>query len=66
MTNRYSVEVKVIYHVSANSIEDAYRIIEQGAEYPVVPYDDETYCSETAIRSIRELSKDNEGAVSND
>ena len=56
MTNRYAVEVKVTYHVSAASMDEAYRIINEGTEFPVVPWDDETYCSATAITSVRELS----------
>jgi hypothetical protein len=58
--NRYAVEVKVTYHVSAKSISDAYQAITDGAEFPVMPYDDETYCNEVAITSIRELSNPTE------
>lgn len=54
--SRYSVEVKVTYKVSAKSIDDAYRIINTGAEFPVVPYDDETYADEIFITSVKELS----------
>jgi hypothetical protein len=54
--NRYEVEVKVVYKVSAKSIEDAYRIIDSGAEFPVVPYDDETYADGIFIRSVKEIS----------
>jgi hypothetical protein len=54
--NRYTVEVKVTYNVTAKSISDAYRVIHEGAEFPVVPWDDETYCSEVSIVSVKELS----------
>lgn len=54
--NRYQVEVKVTYNVTAKSMEDAYRIINNGAEFPVVPWDDETYCSDVSITSVKELS----------
>ena len=56
--NRYEVKVEVTYRVTANSIQDAYRIINDGAEYPVVPWDDDTYVSNTAIKHITELNKE--------
>jgi hypothetical protein len=54
--NRYKVEVKVTYHVTAKSMQDAYRTINEGAEFPVVPWDDDTYCNEVSITSVKELS----------
>jgi hypothetical protein len=54
--SRYKVEVKATYHVTAKSISDAYRVIHEGAEFPVVPWDDETYCDEVSIVSVKELS----------
>lgn len=64
--NRYEVEVKVVYKVTAKSIEDAYRIIDSGAEFPVLPYDDETYCDKVFITSIKESSNANILTNSND
>lgn len=63
--NRYEVEVKVTYKVSAKSIDDAYRIIDSGAEFPVVPYDDDTYVDTIAITSIRRTDNADVSADSN-
>ena len=54
--NRYEVEVKVTYRITAPSYSEAYRIINQGAEFPVVPWDDENYASDITIARITELS----------
>lgn len=54
--NRYEVHVHVIYKVDAESQEAAYRKINEGAEFPVVPYDDNTYCDDITIVDIKELS----------
>jgi 5'(3')-deoxyribonucleotidase len=55
--NRYKVAVLVEYHVSADSVDDAWEKIEQGAEFPVVPYDDETYCDKIQIVSVIDLAQ---------
>jgi len=52
---RYEVEVKVTYRVNAESIEDATNKIEMGAEFPVIPWDDETYCSEVDVVQVKPL-----------
>lgn len=54
--NRYEVHVHVIYKVDAASLEGAYRKIHEGAEFPVVPYDDNTYCDDITIVEVRQLS----------
>jgi hypothetical protein len=54
--NRYEVHVHVVYKVDATSLEDAYRKINDGAEFPVVPYDDNTYCDAIVITDIKQLS----------
>ena len=54
--NRYEVHVHVIYKVDAESLENAYRKIHEGAEFPVVPYDDNTYCDDITIVEVRQLS----------
>ena len=57
--NRYEVEVKVTYHITAPSYTEAYRAISEGAEFPVVPWDDETYVSDVVISRVTELSHAN-------
>lgn len=52
---RYEVFVNVVYRVTADSAEQAQSIIEEGAEFPVVPYDDETYCSEVNVEKVEAL-----------
>jgi ABC-type molybdate transport system substrate-binding protein len=54
--NRYEVHVHVVYKVDAASSEDAYRKINEGAEFPVMPYDDNTYCDSTVITDVKQLS----------
>lgn len=58
--NRYKVAVLVEYHVSADSIDDAWEKIESGAEFPVVPYDDETYCNKITIVNVLDLAETEE------
>jgi hypothetical protein len=55
---RYEVHVKVIYRVDAVSRSDAYFTIEEGAEFPVVPYDDNTYCNSISIMDVVQISPD--------
>lgn len=64
MAKRYAVEVNVTYHVTAENIAEAYENIHEGAEYPVLPYNDDTYCAATAITSVKELSNANIHAIS--
>ena len=54
--NRYEVHVHVIYKIDAESSQDAYRKINEGAEFPVLPYDDNTYCDDITIVEVRQLS----------
>jgi hypothetical protein len=58
MNNRYEVEVRVKYRVTAPSIAKAYEAINEGAEFPVVPWDDETYCFDIAITSVKEVKEE--------
>lgn len=58
MTNRYEVKVEVTYRINAESIQDAYRVINDGAEFPIVPWDDDNYVDNVAIKHISELSKE--------
>jgi hypothetical protein len=53
---RYEVHVHVVYKVDATSSEDAYRKIDEGAEFPVMPYEDNTYCDAIVIAEIKELN----------
>ena len=55
--NRYKVAVLVEYHVTADSIDDAWEKIEQGAEFPVMPFDDETYCDKVQIMQVVDLAE---------
>lgn len=55
--NRYKVVVLVEYHVTAHSDNEARKKIEEGAEFPVVPYDDETYCNKVHVIDAIELSQ---------
>lgn len=57
MSNRYKVSVVVEYHVTADSIDDAWEKIETGAEYPVMPFDDETYCDKVQIMQVIDLAE---------
>jgi hypothetical protein len=57
MMNRYKVSVLVEYHVTAESVDDAWEKIEKGAEFPVVPYDDETYYLNEQIISVIDLEE---------
>lgn len=57
MSKRYKVTVLVDYHVSADSVDDARNIVEQGAEFPVMPFDDETYCDTVTIQDVLQLSE---------
>lgn len=50
---RYEVEIKVVYRVDAESDFDAMQKIVQGAEFPVVPYDENTYCSDIAYVGVK-------------
>jgi hypothetical protein len=54
--NRYQVAVLVKYHVSADNLDDAWELIEVGAEFPVTPFDDETNVSSVQIVSVIDLS----------
>jgi hypothetical protein len=54
--NRYEVHVHVVYKVDATSVEDAYKKINDGAEFPVIPYDDNTYCDAVVITDVKQLS----------
>ena len=54
--NRYKVAVLVEYHVTADSVDDAWEKIEQGAEFPVMPFDDETYCDKITIVNVMDLA----------
>lgn len=56
--SRYEVTVKVVYKVTAESMDAAYAMINDGAEFPVMPWNDETYCDTIAITSVKELSKE--------
>lgn len=58
--NRYKVTALVEYHVTADSAEDAWEKIEQGAEFPVMPFDDETYCDKVTIVNVMDLAKNEE------
>lgn len=49
---RYAVTIEVVYHITADNSFDAAQLIEEGAEYPVVPYDDETYCHRVDLKSV--------------
>lgn len=55
--NRYKVAVLVEYHVTAESIDDAWERIESGAEFPVIPFDDETYCDKVQILKVLDLAE---------
>lgn len=55
--NRYKVSVLVEYHVSAATADDAWEVIESGAEFPVVPYDDETYMDKMQIMQAIDLAE---------
>ena len=55
--NRYKVAVLVEYHVTADSVDDAWEKIEQGAEFPVMPFDDETYCDKVQIMQVVDLAE---------
>lgn len=52
---RYEVIVNVAYHITAENAEQAQELIEQGAEFPVVPYDDETYCNSVEVVKVEKL-----------
>lgn len=52
---RYKVTVQVSYHITADDAESAKKLIDDGAEFPVVPYDDETYCDEVTITEVTPL-----------
>jgi hypothetical protein len=54
--NRYKVAVLVEYHVTAKDTDDAWSKIEDGAEFPVMPFDDETYCDKVQIVGVFELN----------
>ena len=54
--NRYEVEVKVTYRITAPSYTEAYRLISQGAEFPIAPWNDENYVADITIAHITELS----------
>lgn len=56
--SRYEVTVKVVYKVTAPSMDAAYALINDGAEFPVMPWDDETYCDTVNITSVKELSNE--------
>lgn len=53
---RYEVHVHVVYKIDAESVGDAYRKIQEGAEFPVLPYDDNTYCDKVSITDVIQLS----------
>ena len=56
--NRYEVHTHVVYMVDAVSATEAYSKIEEGAEFPVVPYDDNTYCNKITITDVVQVSSD--------
>lgn len=58
--NRYEVSVLVTYKITADSVDDAYEKIEKGAEFPVMPFDDETYCDKVQIMQVIDLAELNE------
>jgi hypothetical protein len=54
--NRYEVEVLVKYRVDAHSETEAFEKISDGAEFPVLPYDDNTYCHSISVVDVTTLS----------
>lgn len=55
--SRYKVEVRVSYVITAESADEARIKIEEGAEYPVVPYDDNTYCDDVEVVRVVEVHR---------
>lgn len=62
--NRYEVSVLVTYRISADSVDDAWQKIEDGAEFPVMPFDDETYVEKVQIMQVFDLAELREDAES--
>ena len=52
---RYEVTVSVTYKVDAHSDTEAFEKIADGAEFPVLPYDDNTYCDKIEITQVKEI-----------
>jgi len=50
----YKVEVLVTYKVEADSEEDAMEIIQMGTEFPVMPFNENTYATNDEILTIKE------------
>ena len=61
--NRYKVAVLVEYHVTADSIDDAWERIEAGAEFPLVPYVDEDYMHKMQIVNVIDMAELEEGST---
>lgn len=52
---RYEVTASVTYVVDAHSDTEAFEKIADGAEFPVVPYDENTYCNKIEITEVKEI-----------
>ena len=50
---RYTVEVSALYIVEADTPEQAKEMIADGAEYPVIPYSEETYNISAEITEVK-------------
>ena len=56
---RYEVHVRVVYKLDAESEEDARRKVDEGAEFPMYPFDDNTYCDAADVIEVKELPSAN-------
>jgi hypothetical protein len=54
----YEVHVHTIYKAEAKSPQEAYRKIDSGAEFPVLPYEENTHFLGSVILDVKEMKKE--------
>jgi len=58
---RYKVYVHVEYEVEAESLDRAYTVVNEGAEFPLTPFSDDNYCNWSEVYKVEKI-KDDEDA----
>ena len=52
---RYTVTMQVEYEVEADSLAEAYTIVNDGTEFPLLPHTEGNYCDNARISRITEV-----------
>jgi hypothetical protein len=58
---RYRVYVRVEYELEADSPEQASKIVKEGAEFPLTPFNETQYCESSEILLVHPITDINKG-----